>query len=540
MVNLLGESWQRWRLVIIAIALVFISFSTSSCKQLPLTPGQSPLSAENIPLEFVPKQSVLAGVINTAASTDKTWVRSNLSKALPQSIDAWLTPLDIDFNQDIQPWLGNNIAFAITSKDLDRDQSNGRQAGYLLATDTTDGEQLREFLELFWQRQAIAGTKTTLTTVSGVPIIVGFLPTSQQQLATAVVGDHTLLIANDVKVLQQSLRVAQSPSLQLSSQDCCHPIWLSLRIPDFVDWLGLAAPTNFGLMSAPKWQQLHATTTFYPQRLVINTQLTSLGNLPLSPTKSLNIDSSDTLGESHQYLPDSLAWAAIGQDFPSLWTSFWEELAHYDQLPLPLQQGQQWLSTQLATSLSEPLSQLLASNYAIGQWQDGNWLITVMNTNPTVSKRLDDIAMEQGLTVSQLSIMGQAVTAWSRLNTRLDARNRETTVETDLVVLHTKTRDCDVFATSIDSLTAALKASNDPLFETQRFRYTVQPMDTPNYGYMYGTLDEVGRLLSSNRWFSLVQPILQPWSQSIDAIAITSYEQTVNQSTGTVSILLKD
>ena len=349
-----------------------------------------------------------------------------------------------------------------------------------------------------------------------------------------------MLVANDVKVLQQSLRVAQSPSLQLSPQDCCNPVWVSLRIPEFLDWLGLAAPANFGLMAAPHWQQLHATITFYPQRLVINTQLTSLGKLPISPSKASNIDSSDTLGKLHQYLPDSLAWTAIGQDFPSLWTSFWQKLAHYEQLPLPLQQGQQWLSTQLATALSAPLSQLLANGYAIGQWQDGNWLMTVMNANPTVTQQLDTIAMEQGLTVSQLSLMGQAVTAWSRLNTRLDTRNRETTVETELVALHAKTRDCDLFATSIDSLTAALGAPNNSLFETQRFQYTVQPMEAPNDGYMYGTLDEVGRLLSSNRWFSLVQPILQPWSQSIDAIAITSYKQTVNQSTGTVSILLKD
>ena len=540
MVNLSGESWQRWRLVIVAIALVFISLSTSSCRQLPLTPEKSPLSTGNIPLEFVPKQSVLAGVINTAVPTDKAWLRSKLSKALPQSIDTWLASLDIDLKQDIQPWLGHDIAFAITSKDIDRDQSNGRQTGYLLAADTTDGEQLREFLELFWQRQAIAGTKTTLTTVSGVPIIAGLVTIDKQHLATAVVGDHTLLVANDVKVLQQSLRVAQSPSLQLSPQDCCHPIWVSLRIPEFLDWLGLATPANFGLMAAPKWQQLCATTTFYPQRIVINAQLTSLGKLPISLTKAFNIDSSGTLGELHKYLPESLAWAAIGQDFPSLWTSFWQELAHYDQLPLPLQQGQQWLSTQLATALSAPLSQLLANDYAIGQWQDGNWLMTVMNANPTVTQQLDTIAMKQGLTVSQLSLMGQAVTAWSRLNTRLDTRNRETTVETDLVALHTKTRDYDLFATSIDSLTAALEAPSNSLFETQRFQYTVQPMETPNYGYMYGTLDEVGRLLSSNRWFSLVQPILQPWSQSIDAIAITSYKQTVNQSTGTVSILLKD
>ncbi len=540
MVNLSGESWRRWRLIFIAIALLLVSLSTSSCKQLPLVPERAPLPTGNPQLEFVPRQALLVGAIDITVTPDKTWLRSPLTKSLPQSIDSWLAPLELAFTQDIRPWLGKNIAFAITSKDLDHEQSNGRQSGYLLVADITDSEQLHEFLELFWQRQAVAGTEPVLTTVSGVPIIAGYVAKGARYLATAVVGDRTLLVANDIKVLQQSLRVAQAPALQLSPENCCTPIWVSLRIPEFVDWLGLATPVNVRLMSsASKWHQLNATIAFYPRRLVINTQLIPLGNLPISKTRLLDIES--VADKPHrQYLPDSLAWAAIGYDFPSLWTDLWQELAHYEQLPLPLQQGQQWLSTQLAVSLSKPIAQLLASDYAVGQWEDGNWLMAVANINSTVTKHLDEIAIQQGLTVSPLSLMGQSVTAWSRLNTRLDTRNRETTVETELVALHTRTNDCDVFATSIDGLTAALKASSNPLLENQRFQYTIQLTDSSNHGYVYGTWDEIERLLASNRWFSLVKPILQPWSQSIDAIAITSYGQTANQSTGTISILLKN
>ena len=536
MVNLLGGPWR----LVFAIALLVISLGLSSCQQLSLQPP-SPQSTHIV--EFIPRHSLFATVIDTTVTPGKAWQRSNLSKDLAQTIDSFFTPLAINLSEDIRPWLGSNIAFAITDKDVDLDRS-GRQTGYLLVADTADDESLREFLELFWQRQTVAGTQPVLIEGSGVPIITGAVAQGTQQLATAVVGEHTLLVANDVKVLRQSLRVAQAPALQLSQRDCCTPIWVNLHIPDFVDWLGLATPTTMGVMSSPQWQQLSATAVLHSQQMVINTQLTALGNSPsgfetTQPETKAGQDISPS-SSPQKYLPASLAWAAMGHDLRPLWADLWNQLGRYQGLPFPLRQGQQWQSTQLAQALFGPLTQLLSNEYAVGQLNDGTWLMAVTTTEPTVTEKLDSIAMQQGLTVSQLTLAGQTVKAWSRLKTRVDDRNRETTVETELVGVHTKVDDCDVFATSLGGLTTALAASANTLTTTQRFQHTVQSMDQPNQGYIYGTWSELDRLLESNRWFSLVRPILQPWSESIDAIAITSYGQTVNQSTGTVSILLKN
>jgi hypothetical protein len=259
-----------------------------------------------------------------------------------------------------------------------------------------------------------------------------------------------------------------------------------------------------------------------------------------SNVKGLDTASNAALGETQQYLPAGLAWAAMGHNLLPLWTGISGELEQYKQLPFPLQRWQQRLSTQLARTLSEPLARLLSGDYAIGQLADGNWLMATLGSHPSTINQLDSIAKKQGLTVSQLSLKGQTATAWSRLKTKLDTRNRETTVETELVALHTKSGNYDVFSTSLGGLTAALEAPSHTLSETQRFKRTIQPMNTTNQGYMYGTWDEIERLLASTRWFALIKPILQPWLQSIDAIAITSNKQTVNQLTGTVSILLKD
>ncbi len=531
MENWLRVAWQRW----LAIALLLVSLGINGCGRLSTPPS---ISQDHHLLEFVPRQSLLAAMVSTTLQAPgKVWQHSDLIASASQFAESLLTPLAIDFAQDIRPWLGNNIAVAITDKDLDRERRNGRQTGYLLVADIVDSERLREFLELFWQRQTVAGRQPIFAEVNGVPVITGSVAPGDRPLAIAVVTDNILLVANDIKVLRQSLRAAQTPTLQLSQPDCYGAAWVNVRIPEFVDWLGLATSAKGPLTAAHQWQQLTATARFNSQGFTVNTLLASIDTsiADTSITAPAELESRLVVSEPEQYLPTSIAWAAVGYDLRPLWTAIWEELGHYQKLPSLLEKSQRWQSTQLAQSLSEPLYQLLSRNYAVGQLDDGTWVMAMVAT-PAVTQ-LNEIARQQGLTVSQLTLNGQTVTAWSRLKTRV--QNRETAVNTELVALHTKTDQYNLFATSIESLTAALAAPDHALVASQRFQHTVQSMEKPNQGYFYGTWSELERLLASNRWFSLVNPILQPWSQSIDAIAITSYGQNANQLTGTVSILLK-
>jgi len=42
----------------------------------------------------------------------------------------------LDYQRDIQPWLGDEITLAVTTIDIDRDEQNGRQPGSLMALAT--------------------------------------------------------------------------------------------------------------------------------------------------------------------------------------------------------------------------------------------------------------------------------------------------------------------------------------------------------------------------------------------------------------------
>ncbi|NEQ50620.1 MAG: DUF3352 domain-containing protein [Leptolyngbya sp. SIO3F4] len=533
MVNRLRWSWRYW--ITFAIALLSINFS--GCVQFSMQVTQPHELHSSQLSKFIPDQSLFVALVSPF-SVSRDWYHSNLLAPLSLTATSVLSAFSIDFNQDVRPWLGDDIAFAVIDKDFDRNRRNGRQAGYLLVVDASDGNILREFLQLFWQRQSLLGAQPVLAEVSGVPIVAGWVDHGSRKLATAVVGGSTLLVANDVKVLLESLRVAQVPDLQLQKHKYDATTWISLHVPEFFDWLGIATPQKLSLMSVAQLQQLTAAIDLYPERLEISTALTGL-DTDLVLSESVEAFSTFHADGPSQYLPDSVAWAAVGCDLQPLWTSIKSELSNYQKLPSSLQQGQQWLSTQLAQALLQPLAQLLANDYAVGQLDNGDGLMAVRASNSMMVDQLDDIAKQQGLTISRLMLEGQPVILWSRLKTRVDFSNRETTVETDVVGAHTKIDDYHIFATSLSSLAIALEAPVHKLAASKRFQRTLQLLDISNQGYIYGTWSDLERLLASNRWFSLVKPIVQPWSQAIDAIAITSYGQTADQLTGAISILLK-
>ena len=76
---------------------------------------------------------------------------------LKQVEDSLLANKGIDYRRDIRPWLGNEVTLAVTSLDFDRNQQNAAQPGYLLAVTTKNSQRAREFLQLFYSKQATAG-----------------------------------------------------------------------------------------------------------------------------------------------------------------------------------------------------------------------------------------------------------------------------------------------------------------------------------------------------------------------------------------------
>jgi hypothetical protein len=147
---------------------------------------------------------------------------------ISQIKNSLLAKTNINFNDDIKPWLSNEITLAVTSEDIDRDPENGLQPGYLMALATDNPEKSREFVELLFSRRTLAGTNLEVEQYKGVKLLYDTpeIITSkksqntkskiQNSLAGAVIDDF-VLFANDLKVVKEAINNIQAPNLNLSS-----------------------------------------------------------------------------------------------------------------------------------------------------------------------------------------------------------------------------------------------------------------------------------------------------------------------------------
>jgi hypothetical protein len=111
----------------------------------------------------------------------------------------------IDYKEDVQPWLGNEITLAIATLDIDRDPENGQQPGYLLALATKQPEKSREFVELLFSKRALSGATLAVEEYKGIKLISDNSQPEKDSLSGAVVGEGFVLFANNPKVLKDAI-----------------------------------------------------------------------------------------------------------------------------------------------------------------------------------------------------------------------------------------------------------------------------------------------------------------------------------------------
>jgi len=156
--------------------------------------------------------------------------RQEIQDSFTQLQRAFLPDAQLNYSRDIRPWLGDEITLAITTSDFDRDSSNGAQLGYLVVMTTPDPALAQRKLQAFWQRHSRAKNRIS-EPYAGVEIIyrnsakrvkqkggaAETSPSDAPTLATAVVGDRFVLLANSPKVLRDALNNVQVAELNLEN-----------------------------------------------------------------------------------------------------------------------------------------------------------------------------------------------------------------------------------------------------------------------------------------------------------------------------------
>ena len=171
---------------------------------------------------FVPKQA--PAMISLLANPERVYGIRQASLPLPRrrrdrtEWQQWLTNnfnrVGLDYER-LKPWLGDEIAVAVTALDYDRNPDNGMQPGYLVAAKAKKIELAREFLDDFYGQHQIYQES-----YKGAKIVADrdrLTPQSRVR-SSAIVGDF-VLFANNPLILREAIHRAQAVSLNLEHSD---------------------------------------------------------------------------------------------------------------------------------------------------------------------------------------------------------------------------------------------------------------------------------------------------------------------------------
>jgi len=499
---------------------------------------------------FVPKQApVMASLLLNPDRLEAFQLvatppakRRQAREELDQVKQSLLAKTGLNYKRDLQPWLGQEITLAVTTLDLDHDAANGEQPGYLAAIATQDPQRSREFLELFWQKRALAGSDLVFEQYNGVKIIAAqrpapdldrvvttrsktpnyrlqlqppkapIAPAPIPSLASAAVGDRFILFANHPKVLREAINNVQAPDLSLEQSKGFtqaietltqpHLGLTFINLPRLTQLLGRDATAKL----AP--QEADSTTTAVDELTMLQTFVAGFTlnqHGLLAETALLSSDGVTTLPAlsqpvgALQYVPGNSSLSASGKDLDRLWTQLTNGLAPYKTASQLIQQPLRDLQTRWQLDLLTDIFSWVNGEYALAMVPpdslaaDGtlqpDWIFAAQRPQAEADRHaiahLDELAKQQGLTVGPLTIGDRTVSAWTRLTATAQVASQPLNLQAEVRGVHASIGDYELFTTSVAAMDSALKAADSALSKREAFQHATTSLLQPNNGYLY-------------------------------------------------------
>lgn len=463
----------------------------------------------------------------------------------------------LDYRQDIQPWLGNEITLAVTTQDIDRDVENGKQPGYLMALATQKPEKSSEFVELLFSKRVLAGATLATEEYNGAKLIYDDAQPKLEPLAGAVV-DNFVLFTNDVRVLRDAINNVQAPDLNLTS---------SPQYQKAIEQLpkGAVAVTFFNLPTLAQWQGLELpepiydtqiiALTFNPKGLLAETSfLTTSEITPASPPLSQPV-------EALKYIPASAGVVVSGSHLNNLGDSdlgkLWRQaktaisgsetdiISRLEQPLLAIQKA--W-----GLNLGQDVFSWVQGEYALGLIPRAgktapSWIF-VVEKQDSVSEgiaRLDAIASAQGLNTNSLSLDQQKVAAWTELianTTKSEAQERPSfTVKANVKGIHTTLENYEVFTSDLETINELLTNQDRSFLKNRNFQNSIAVIPEPNQGYVYLDWDKSHNLLERQLpILKLLEVVGKPFFNQLRSLTFSSYGDEGGTLKGAVFLKLND
>ncbi|MGB5959564.1 MAG: DUF3352 domain-containing protein [Coleofasciculaceae cyanobacterium] len=500
---------------------------------------------------FVPKQAPIVASLLVNPERLETFRqvvarpvnRRRSRNELKQLENSILAKQGIDFRRDIRPWLGDEITVAVTSLDFDRDPQNSAQPGYLLAATTKNPQRAKEFLQLFYSKQATAGTTDLVfEQYKGVNLIYKRPEASEKSstglpetLTGAVVGDRFVLFANHPKVMREAINNVQVANLSLNDDPVYQQKLETLTEPriglSFINLPALAAWVS--KQPAPNSDALTGSET-----LAIALSLNRLGLLAQTALVSSqpSSDLEPTLNQpvaALQYIPNNSLLSLAGTDLNQFWNRLSTGQEGNDTLKPLIERAIASLQSRWDLDLPETIFSWVQGEYAISALPrpdktEPDWIFVAQKTaNAQESiENLDTLAKQRGLSVGTLPLADKTITAWTKLvtSTTVAGKDKMMRLEAQVAGCHTTVGDYEIFTSSIEAMSEALQGSENSLIKNDNFKEAIATLPEPNDGYLY--LDWLNGQQLVNNQLPIVQVaelVAKPLFDHLRSLSISSY-----------------
>lgn len=450
-----------------------------------------------------------------------------------------LTNSGIDYQQDIQPWIGNEISLAITSLDIDRDPENGKQPGYLIALATDKPEKSLEFVELLFSRRVLAGATLGTEEYEGRKVIYDSSQPEFHTLAGTVV-DNFVLFANDPKVLRDAINNVQAPDLNLISspqyQKAIQQLPKSSLAAVFLDLPTVAAWQGLNL-SAPIYDSQIIAFTLNPKGVLAETSFLTSAEILLNPLLSKPVD-------ALQYIPASAGLVIAGADLSNLANSDLAKL--WTQAKTAISGS----GTDIISRLVQPLAEIQKSwginlEQDIFSWVKGEYAIALIPRDgqtktdwifvteklanvPEAIAHLDAIASSQGLSTNTLNLDKQPVSAWTELTTitqKTDAKSKPSfTLNAHVKGVHTTLGNYEIFASDLATIYDILNSKDNSVVKNRDFQNSISAIPQSNQGYVYLNWQASQNLVEQQiPILKLIEVVGKPFFEHLRSLTFSSY-----------------
>lgn len=483
--------------------------------------------------------------------------KSNNNRIQLNSIkESLLANTGLNYGRDIQPWLGNEITWALITPDLDRLANNGQQPGYFIALSTKNSQRSQEVLDKFWQKQVDAGLDIVQDQYRGVKLIyrrpfqgtIDDAPT----LVMATINDRFVLFANYPKVMKEALNTLQA-NLNLSESQSYQKALKELK----------PGGVGFGFFNLGDWQLVtDLRDEFIGQQPTLALSLGINSQGLLAETVLVTTGEEDTTNpspafsqpvEALNYISSNSPLLIAGKDLNQLWTDFSEIIAANKPLEQFITQPLAGIKSLWGLDLPEDIFSWVTGEYALAvvPRSDEKWdwvFVTERSENANLGiEKLDQIATEQGYSLGSFNLNDHTLVVWTKLipmvlEKKDQAKTQPRLIQANAKGVHSTVGKYEIFTTSVEAMDEVLGLSKTENLITQDpdFKTSIEVLPETNDGYFYlNWLTSRNFLNQQFPLFKLVELSAKPFFDNLRSLTLSSSDREGNIQHATVFLRLR-